>query len=338
MRKHALLAFFFCSLLLFRPAVGLAQPLAAELVSDGQAIDTASPRYRGLFKELRFTHGFSGEELDRLFSGVTVKRRVLELMDRQWEAQPYHKYYPLFVKPQVIDKGKEKLKEHAAILDEIEEKLGVEREIVVAIWGIETRFGEVEGSFGVFQTLNTLFDAYPRRREFFRKQLVEFLLLVRENGIDPLAVKGSYAGAFGQTQFIPSSYRAYSVDFDGDGRRNVMTSVPDVLASIANYLKQFGWVYGQPVYRELGPELKDGRLKAAYDAGRKGKVDRELAQEAQGVALPPAGGKVTVVGLEQADGTMRYVAGYPNFQAITAWNHSNRYAMAVTELAEQFRR
>ncbi|MDA8165448.1 MAG: lytic murein transglycosylase [Desulfobacteraceae bacterium] len=343
MRKSAFVLFPFCSLLLLTPPAlpaepATGEPLAAELVTDGQKIDISSPRYQELFAELESAHGFTKAELDSLFSGLTINRRVLELMDRQWEAQPYYKYYPLFIKPELIAKGKEKLIENAAVLEEIEQKLGVEREIVVAIWGIETRFGEMKGGFGVFQTLNTLFDAYPRRRDFFRNQLVELLLLARENHLDPMTLTGSYAGAFGQTQFIPSSYRSYAVDFDGDGRRDTVDSVPDVLASIANYLKQFGWTYGQPVYRDIGSALKDERLKAAYNEGRNGKVDWHVVQKAQGVAMLPATGPVTVVGLEQADGTMRYVAGYPNFQAITAWNHSNRYAMAVAELAESFRK
>jgi membrane-bound lytic murein transglycosylase B len=334
MKKCYLFLSFF-AFLLFNPLGAMARPPAAMLVTDGQAIDITSPRYRGLFKELRFSHGFTRDELHRLFAGVTIKRRVLELMDRQWESQPYYKYFPLFINRQVIDKGKQKLKQHAALLEKIEQKFGVKREIVVAIWGIETRYGEEKGGYGVFQTLNTLFDAYPRRREFFRKQLIDFLLLTKANGIDPLGVSGSYAGAFGQTQFIPSSFLAYAVDFDGNGRRNVMSSVPDVLASIANYLEKFGWTRGEPIYWEIGPELKDARLKEAYKRGRKGKVPWQLVKKAQRVKMPAASGKVTVIGLEKADGSMRYVAGYPNFQAITAWNHSNRYSMAVAELAEK---
>lgn len=333
MRRLPLFSFLFLFMLL--PASVMAQPSAASLVTDGQAINIASPRYRDLFKELRLTYGFSRKELTHLFSGVTIKRRVLELMDRQWESQPYYKYYPRFITPEVIAQGREQLKRHAALLEKIERKYGVERQIVVAIWGMETCYGKVKGSYGVFQTLNTLFDAYPRRREFFRTQLVDFLLLTRKNGIDPLTVYGSYAGAFGQTQFIPSSYQAYAVDFDGNGRPNVVSSVPDVLASIANYLNKFGWIHGAPIYRRIGSKLMDPRLKAAYEQGRTGKVPWQLVKKAQGIDIPVASGEVTVVGLERADGSMRYVVGYPDFQAITAWNHSNRYAMAVAQLAEK---
>jgi len=334
--------FFLClglALFLAQPVVAADEPKAADLVEDGQAIDLSSPRYQELFGELRQKHGFSQEELTQIFAGVSIKKRVLELMDTQWEARPYYDYFPRFITPQVIESGKRLLVQHSELLDRIEKEMGVEREIVVAIWGIESKFGEHKGSFGLFQTLNTMFDAYPRRRSFYRDQLVEYLLLCRENAVDPLVVTGSYGGAFGQSQFIPSSFRIYAVDFDGDGRRDVWESVPDVLASIANYLKKFGWAYGVPVYAELGFELKGERLVKAFEQGRKGLVPWSEVKKIQEVPLlPPQEEKdLTIVGLELADGGMRYVAGYPNFQAITKWNNSNRYAMAVAELAEKFR-
>lgn len=312
-------------------------PKAADLVVDGQVIDLTSARYQGLFKELRLRHDFSQEELDVLFKGVQIKRRVLELMDTQWEAKPYHQYFPRFITREVIMEGRQKLKEFAPMLDRIEEEIGVEREVVVAIWGIETRFGQYKGAFNLFQTLNTMFDAYPRRSGFYRKQLVHFLLLCRENGVDPLQVTGSYGGAFGQTQFIPSSFREYAVDFNKDGKMDVWGTTEDVLASIANYLHRFGWVYKASIYREIGSNLKSDLLKEAFEKGRKGFVPMADVARVQGVSLPPSpdNKKLTIVGLELKDGGMRYVAGYPNFQAITAWNHSNRYAMAVTELSEK---
>jgi membrane-bound lytic murein transglycosylase B len=313
------------------------KPKAAELVKDGQLIDLTAPRYQDLFKELRSRYDFSQEEIDRLFAGVTIKQRVLELMDTQWEAKPYYLYYPLFITPQVVAEGREKLAANKELLDRIEKEIGVEREIVVAIWGVETRYGLHKGAFNLFQTLNTMFDAYPRRSNFYREQLVHFLLLCRENHIEPLTVTGSYGGAFGQTQFIPSSFRDYALDFDKDGSRDVWNSTSDVLASIANYLHRFGWVFHAPIYREIGPVLKSEALENAYKKGRKGFVPVAEVAQAQGVTLPPApdNKQVTIVGLELADGGMRYVAGYPNFQAITAWNNSNRYAMAVVELAEK---
>jgi membrane-bound lytic murein transglycosylase B len=323
-------------------AVGAEKTKAADLVEDGQAIDLASDRYALLFEELQAEHRFSRNELDRWFTGVRIDKKVLELMDHQWEAKPYYQYRPLFVTRKIIAKGRKMLVKHEDLLDRIEDRFGVEREVIIAIWGIESRFGSHRGSFNVFETLNTLFDAYPRRSSFFREQLVYFLIVCRENNMDPLKIKGSYAGAFGQTQFIPSSFHEYAVSFDDDAIRDVFNSTEDVLASIANYLRRFGWTLNAPVYVDIGSELKTQELISANLKGRKGTVDYRVVSAAQGVDLsaPPENRELTIVGLEidpALGGGYRYVAGYPNFQAITEWNHSNRYAMAVTELAEAIR-
>ncbi len=328
----------FC-LLLTGTDIQAAKPKAADLVKDGQPIDLQQKKYQQLFAELKNKHHFTDQQLQSIFKNQKISKRVLELMDKQWEAKPYYKYSPLFITDKTIATGKKKVQEYRELLDKIEEKLGVDREVVVAIWGIETRYGTHQGGFNVLQTLNTLFDAYPRRSSFFRKQLVHFLVLCRENNVDPRSIRGSYAGAFGQTQFIPSSFRAYAVSFDGDDKRDVWNSIPDILASIANYLKQFNWTLHAPIYAELGHTLKDQRLIAAKLKGRKGKVDWTVVRNVQNPDIPPSPKNVplTIIGLELAPGgqySVRYIAGYPNFQAITQWNHSNRYAMAVTELAE----
>jgi membrane-bound lytic murein transglycosylase B len=315
------------------------KPPAADLVEDGQLIDLASPHYRKLFTELQEQHGFSRLELDRLFKEVAILKRPLELMDRQWEARPWYEYYPRFITAATIGEGRKKLREHRVLLDRIEKELGVEREIVVAIWGIESRYGEQQGAFNMFRTLNTMFDAYPRRQAFYREQLIGFLLLCRTNGVDPLRINGSYGGAFGQTQFIPTSFQEYAVDFDNDNRRDVWTSIPDILASIANYLHRYRWTFQAPVYADIGPELHGVKLEEAYKKGRKGLLPRREVMAAQDVTMPPSpeDREVTIVGLELGNGAMRYLAGYPNFQAITRWNNSNRYAMAVIELAARFK-
>jgi len=305
----------------------------------GQRIDLNQKKYIALFKELHDTYHFSRKELDSLFKDVAINPKVLELMDKQWEAKPYYQYRPLFITPAIISLGKEKLQEYKPLLDKIERALGVDREIVVAIWGVESRYGTHQGHYEVFTTLNTLFDAYPRRSNFFRKQLIQFLLLCRENKIDPLAVQGSYAGAFGQTQFIPSSFREYAVNFDGDDRIDVFASVDDILASIANYLHRYHWTLHGPIYQYIGDRLKSKKLVDANEKGRLAKVSWQSVCKAQGITLPapPAGTALSIVGLEidpEKGGGYRYVAGYKNFQAITEWNHSNRYAMVVAELAE----
>jgi len=301
-------------------AVEPPKPKAADLVTDGQSINLHQEKYKTLFKELREQHQFTQAELERMFAGVTIDKKVLELMDKQWEAKPYYSYWPLFITPAVIKRGQQELKANQKILDRIEKELGVNREIVIAIWGIESRFGEHRGSF-----------------------VVDFLILCRENKFDFLDVKGSYAGAFGQTQFIPSSYREYAISFDGDEKRDVFNSTDDILASIANYLRRYHWVYNAPCYMDIGSELKTEGLINANSKGTKGKVDWQIVSKSQGIKLPPPPDdkQLSIVGLEKSPltgGGFRYIAGYPNFQAITKWNNSNRYAMAVCELAEALKR
>lgn len=317
---------------------------AADLVKNGQPIDLQQEKYQKLFQELQQQHQFSQAELQEIFKGQVIKKRILELMDTQWEAKPYYQYYPLFITRKVVVTGRKKLKKYRELLDKIEQRFQVDREIVIAIWAIETRYGTNLGGFNVLQTLNTLFDAYPRRSVFFRSQLIHFLVLCRENKIDPKTVEGSYAGAFGQTQFIPSSFRSYAVSFDGNEQRDVWNSIPDILASIANYLHAFDWTLHGPMYADIGHTLNDERLTAAKNKGRKGRVSRQLVMEVQQVAIPPSpeDRPLSIVGLEldpkKSKNKFRYIAVYPNFQAITQWNHSNRYAMAVTQLAEAFKK
>ncbi len=173
-------------------------------------------KFTDFFVELQDRHHFSGAQLRTIFTGLTIDRRVLVLMDRQGEAKPYYAYAPMLITDVTIQTGRAKLEEQRRVLDQIEKHFGVDREVVVAIWGIETRYGANQGNYDVLRTLTTLFDAYPRRAKFFRQELIHFLLLCRETGMDPRQVKGSYAGAFGQTQFMPSSYRKYAVSFDAD--------------------------------------------------------------------------------------------------------------------------
>lgn len=329
------------SLLLAPMCLADAPPLAADLVTENQPIEFDQDKFRQLFAELTDRHQFSPQELERIFQGLTINRRVLVLADKQWEAKPYYRYAPLFVTRDNIANGRKKLEQYKELLDRIETVYGVDREVVVAIWGLESRYGTRQGSFEVLRSLTTLFDAYPRRATFFRRQLIDFLLLCRESGRDPRSIKGSYAGAFGQTQFIPTTFLSYAVSFDGDATRDIWDSIPDVLASIANYLKQSRWTFKAPIFADLGYTLNDPQLVAAEQLGRRMRVPIALVRASQKLNLPdpPENRPVTIVGLELEPGglyTKRYIAGYPNFQAITEWNHSNRYAMAVTELAAAY--
>jgi membrane-bound lytic murein transglycosylase B len=317
-------------------------PLPADLVTDGQPVDVSDAQYRDLFRELQEQYHFSKTELQLLFANLRIDRKVLQLMDRQGEAKPYYQYRSLFITPLAIATGKRHLVTYQLLFNRIEAEFQVDREVVVAIWAIESRFGVNQGGFNLFQTLNTLFAAYPRRSPFYRAELINFLTLCRDHGLDPLSIKGSYAGAFGQAQFMPSSFLKYAVDFDGDGHPDLINSPSDIFASIANYLSKFGWVFGTSLYAELGGELRSETLLQAYNDGRKGRVDWRQLMSLQNVTLtrPPKDAPLSIIGLEkspQEGGGMRYVAGYPNMQAINEYNHSSKYAMAVAEMAEAFK-
>ncbi|MCI5124571.1 MAG: lytic transglycosylase [Candidatus Electrothrix sp. AR5] len=330
-------------LLFFLAAPGEAKPVPIILVEDGQPVNLQQQKYKKLFQELEKEHKFLPTELEKIFQGQKISKRVLELMDKQWKQRPYYEYFPLFLTAKSIRTGKEKIRMHKDLLDRIEKKFRVEREVIVAIWGIETRYGANQGNFNILQTLNTLFAAYPRRADFFRNELVHFLILCRDHGVDPKTAVGSYAGAFGQAQFMPSSFRRFAVSFDGNDHCDLWNSVPDALASIANYLKVHGWKQGTPVYVELGNTLKDKQLIAAQEKGRKGRVPWDLVRAVQKKDIPPSPGglPLSVIGLELNPKTStqayRYVAGYPNFHTITEYNHSLFYGMAVSELAEQLK-
>lgn len=317
------------------------KPLAADLVKDKQPINLSSAKYQKFFSELIKKHKFTQQELNSLFQGVNIDQSVLKLMDKQWEGKPYYEYRPLFITPGVISEGKKHLKRYHELFDHIEGVYGVNREVIVAIWGIESRFGSNQGGYNLFRTLNTLFDAYPRRSDFFRKELINFMLLCKKNDLDPLEINGSYAGAFGQAQFMPSSYNAYAVDFDGDSRRDLISSMPDIFASIANYLKNFGWTLNAPVYVNIGSSLHSSKLIATHSKGRRARIDWRYVAKTQEIDLPrpPENGQLSIIGLERSadeGGGMQYAAGYPNFHAITEYNHSHKYAMAVSEMAESF--
>ncbi len=317
-------------------------PKAADLIVEDQPIDLTSQRYQLLFQELATEHHFVRKDLEQLFQGLLGDRKVLELMDKPGEAKPYYEYWPLFITPSGISKGKESLVQYRQLFDRIEATFGVDREYIVAIWGIESRFGFNQGGFNLFRTLNTLFDMYPRRSDFFRKELINFLILCRANSLDPLRINGSYAGAFGQAQFMPSSFNTYAVDFDGDNRSDLINSMDDIFASIANYLKNFGWTLKAPVFAEIGREQKAELALALEQEGQEGLVDWRTVARIQQISIPrpPHNGLLSIVELERSPyegGGMRYVAGYPNFRVITEYNRSNKYAMTVSEMAEAFK-
>jgi membrane-bound lytic murein transglycosylase B len=295
------------------------------------------PEYKALLDELVTKHGFERAQVEGWFRRVTLHGKIPQIFDRPAESKPYHQYRGLFISPRVQSLGRTYLKEHATLLAEVERRTGVEATVVAAIMGIETKFGSVKGGYHAFDALNSSFALYPRRQTFFRKELIEFLLLCREEKADPFEFDGSYAGALGMPQFMPSSFRAYAVDFDADGRRDIWKNHADVAGSIGNYLKRHGWRHGEPLAVEVRLTAEQA---ARFNGGEKKKIKLRELQRA-GINAPEfspvdPSDKVAVVSYDEPDGAIRHFVIFTNFFAIMRYNTSVNYAMVAKELDDFF--
>lgn len=287
-------------------------------------------------KEMSAEFGFVGESLQELFSQAERKQAILDAISRPAErVKLWKEYRPIFITQSRLDKGLEFWKKNAEALQRAEQEYGVPAEVIVAIIGVETIYGGNTGSYRVIDALSTLAFDYPPRAPFFRQQLKEYLLLTREEQVDPLSLKGSYAGAMGLPQFMPGSFRAYAVDFDDDGHIDIWQNPTDAVGSVANYFIKHGWKPGQKVVVRADVN----NVKTA-EQGLSDSLDPKITVQAlQNLSWTPReplelGRKVTAFRLD-ADAGSEYWIGLENFQAITRYNRSVMYAMAVNELAEQ---
>lgn len=280
--------------------------------------------------------GLDESDVRRILAEARVLPEVIEAISRPAEAKPWYAYRPIFLTETRIAKGIEFWRSEQETLARAEEVYGVPAEIIVAIIGVETLYGERTGRIRVLDSLVTLGFRYPRRSEFFRSELRHFLLLTHDEGLNPLAVKGSYAGAMGVPQFISSSYRNYAIDFDDDGRRDLISSKVDAIGSIANYLKRHGWQRGGEI--AIAAEVGEEDYKDALSRGLKPTMKlRELLS--MGVRVyedVDPDSLVALIELEQENSAEHWVV-LNNFYAITRYNHSELYAMAVTQLAREIR-
>jgi membrane-bound lytic murein transglycosylase B len=245
-------------------------------------------------------------------------------------------YRKIFITDKRIKGGMKFWKENQVILEQAEKTYGVPAQIIIAIVGVETFYGQITGKYSVLDSLYTLGFHYPPRAKFFRSELEEFLQLAREEGVSPAEPLGSYAGAMGRPQFISSSFRAYAVDFDKDGKRDIWENNADVIGSVANYFKRHGWKAGEPVAQLVTGAKKgfDEEIKAGY----KPSLDVNALID-KGIILGSSldkDAKVALLEMESDDGNEYWVAS-PNFYAITRYNHSPLYAMAVFQLSEAIR-
>ncbi|WP_213875454.1 lytic murein transglycosylase B [Pseudomonas sp. dw_358] len=320
------------------PWVGLVGVLGSSQYSQAQPAPVGdyagSPKVAQFVGEMTRDYGFAGEQLMSVFDEVQRKQAILDAISRPAErVKPWSEYRPMFLTDARVARGVDFWRQNEVALARAEREYGVPAQVIVAIIGVETFFGRNTGNYRVMDALSTLSFDYAPRSDFFRKELREFLLLARDEQIDPLSVKGSYAGAMGLPQFMPSSFRAYAVDFDGDGHINIWTDPDDAIGSVANYFKEHGWVAGEPVVSRAvvqGPRVDEGLSPGIEPVKTVGEL-RALgwtSHDALRADLP-----VTAFRLDGADGP-EYWIGLKNFYAITRYNRSVMYAMAVHQLSD----
>lgn len=299
-----------------------------------QAADYTGANVDEFIAEMTRDYGFASEQLRDLFKQAERKQAILDAISRPAErVKPWKEYRPIFLTDSRVAQGVDFWRENEAALSRAEAEYGVPAEIIVAIIGVETFYGRNTGSHRVIDALSTLGFDYPPRQPFFRQQLKEFLLLTREEQVDPLTLKGSYAGAMGLPQFMPSSFRAYAVDFDGDGHIDIWNNPTDAIGSAASYFKQHGWAAGEPVVARAkvsGERFEEGLTVGLESQKNAGEMRALGWQFDKSVADQTA---VTAFRLEGAEGD-EYWLGLPSFYVITRYNRSVMYAMAVHQLSQ----
>jgi membrane-bound lytic murein transglycosylase B len=286
------------------------------------------------FRQDAAAQGISATTLDAALTGITPVERVIALDRRQPEfLQTFADYLGRRITPQQVARGQALMAEHAVLLDWVEAQYGIPKAVLVAFWGLETNYGNTLGSLNIPASLATL--AYDGRRSaFFRSQLLDALRIIDAGHVGAADMNGSWAGAMGHMQFMPSTFRAYAVDGDGDGRIDVWQSLPDAMVSAANYLRRAGWRANEPVAIEV-------RLPPGFD-WRKARMAHRLpvtewtalgVQAADAAALPAASGRAAIVLPQGWQGPAFMV--FDNFDVVMQWNRSVNYALAVAQLAHQ---
>lgn len=281
-------------------------------------------------------HGMDGERLQYWFSRVNIRHDIIDSMNRPGEARPWHVYREQFVTRVNARRGSRFWRKHRKALEQARQQYGVAPEVVLGILGVETQYGINKGGYRVIDTLTTLMLEHKRRGKFFRGELEQFLILCHELKLDPLRVKGSYAGAMGLPQFLPSSYRTYAVDFDGNGRVDILRSTSDAIGSVANYLKQHGWKANEPIIDDAQVERDTLALFRPLTIKPQLALDTFIGQGIFPITYTRPERRAALIELTGHNGPF-YRFGFHNFYVITRYNKSTHYAMAVVELSRLVR-
>lgn len=312
-------------------------------VSNVSAQETTTPssvdeRVEQFITDTVAEYGLDAQFVRKTVLAASKNDVVLEKIARPWEAKPWYQYYPIFLTEKRLERGLAFWQKHRKTLARAEAELGIPTHIIVAIIGVETFYGSYTGTYPVLDALYSLGFHYPPRSDFFKKELAQYLKLVSEEGWDPLAAKGSYAGAMGWGQFISSSYRHYAIDFDGDGKRDLLNNPVDAIGSVANYFKSHKWQTGEAVAfkasigNEQALDLVESDLSINHTWQQLSEAGVVLQDSIQPSPETPA--KLLALDLEEGK---EYWVVLDNFYVITRYNHSPLYAMVVFQFSEQLR-
>jgi lytic murein transglycosylase len=312
---------------------------ALALHAHAQAVQAPDPEYDACMARMKTqaaSRGVPAASFERFMAGVAADRSVLGLLDAQPEfTTPIWDYLAGLVDDERVADGRAMLETHRELLARVEREYGVDPATVVAVWGVESDFGRISGRRPLLQSLSTL-SCFGRRQEFFRSEFIATLKLLHDGDLRDPGITGSWAGAFGHTQFMPTTYARIAVDFDGDGRRDLVTSIPDALASTAHYLKRSGWQTGRPWGHEV-------TLPAGFDASLAGRTSRRPLSDwvARGVTRVDGG----PLAADDTRSALILPAGrsgpafvvFRNYDAIYSYNAAESYALAIATLADRLR-
>ena len=306
------------------------------LAVPARAQQALAPEIEAFIGEMTDKHQFDPGALRSLFRQAQPRPEILRAISTPITALPWHEFRGRFMDAARINGGIRFWREHAATLEKASREFGVPEEIIVATIGVETLYGRNTGTHRVLEALAMLAFQYPPRAALFRSELEQYLLLVREAGFDAMGIRGSYAGAIGIPQFLPSSYRRYAVDFNGDGRRDLMKTPADAIGSVANYYKSFGWRSGEGI--TVPAEVDPGDAQPLLEIGLLPQLSvRELKRfGVMPAAAVDEGAKAALFTAQAATGPL-YWLGLNNFYVITRYNRSVNYALVVQELARELR-
>lgn len=284
-------------------------------------------------------HQFDRRQLTNILTEAKFQAHIIEAMDRPYEKKNWDIYQALFLTQDRLNKGVEFWKNNREVLAKAEQKYGVPASLIVAIVGVETLYGKNQGDYRVLDALTTLAFNYPKRAPFFSKELAEYLLLCREQGVSATHYLGSYAGAIGKPQFMPSSYRFYAVDFSGKGRADLRQKDEDVVSSVANYMNKHGWQYNKPVTEPVSiaaGNIKRIEVNSKFPNYASSKLLQVGVTPLESKLVPIKPEKAGVIELTTAKGEEYWMA-YPNFYVITRYNTSPQYALVVYLLSQQLK-